>query len=98
MPWKPAEVKSPFLRCSNPSIRVSDDQIFIPYCRTDGLPIRPLMSFVDQVQAVLKQAESALCALMADALKAHEYGEIGTIAIMAESLSAIKPEVTEART
>lgn len=47
------------------------------------------MSFIDSAMEVIERSEASLHSLIADALKAKAYGEIATIAAMAQSLSAI---------
>jgi len=47
------------------------------------------MSFIDSAMEALERTEASLHSLIADALKAKAYGEIATIAAMAQSLSAI---------
>lgn len=47
------------------------------------------MSFIDNAMEVLDRAETSLHAVIADALAAHAYKEIATIAAMAEAVAAI---------
>lgn len=47
------------------------------------------MSFIDNAMEAIERTEASLHSLIADALKAKAYGEIATIAAMAQSLSAI---------
>jgi hypothetical protein len=47
------------------------------------------MSFIDSAAEVLDRTEGSLSALIADALKAKAYREIGTIAAMIEAVAAI---------
>ena len=50
------------------------------------------MSFIDNAIEVLDRAEPSLHAVIADALAAHAYKEIATIAAMAEAVAAINAE------
>jgi hypothetical protein len=47
------------------------------------------MSFIDNAMEAIERTEASLHSLIADALKAKAYGEIATIAAMAQSLAAI---------
>ena len=47
------------------------------------------MSFIDNAMELLDRTEASLHSLMTDALKAKAYGEIATIAGLAQSLAAI---------
>jgi len=47
------------------------------------------MSFIDSAAEVLDRTEASLHSLIADALKAKAYREIGAIAVMAEAVAAI---------
>lgn len=47
------------------------------------------MSFIDSAMEAIERTEASLHALIADALKAKAYGEIATIAAMAQSLAAV---------
>ena len=48
------------------------------------------MSFIDRAHAVLDETESALHALMADALKAKAYADIAAIEAMVGALAALR--------
>ena len=47
------------------------------------------MSFIDNAMEVLDRTEASLHSLITDALKAKAYGEIATIAAMAQALNGI---------
>jgi hypothetical protein len=49
------------------------------------------MSFVESAIEVLERSEASLLSLITDATKARAYGEIMTIAAMAQSVAAIGP-------
>lgn len=49
------------------------------------------MSFIDTATELLDRTEASLHSLIADALKAKAYGEIVTIAGLAEGVAAIAP-------
>jgi hypothetical protein len=47
------------------------------------------MPFIENATEILDKAEASFVSLLTDAVKARSYGEVATIATMAESLAAV---------
>ncbi|OFW03152.1 MAG: hypothetical protein A3I61_01240 [Acidobacteria bacterium RIFCSPLOWO2_02_FULL_68_18] len=55
------------------------------------------MSFIDSAIEALDRTEASLHSLITDALKAKAYGEVATIAALAQSLAAISAGRSQAK-